>query len=726
MWDPPANVPVDDVKAYTVRVSCNRLKPPTSDGRIFYDLQVHYMPLGGDELQEVAVNASHLFENLKPGVKYSMYVRAYLRKAASDPSEKLLFDPSAPALVPIPPSSSPSFPSSATTPVVVQPRPPPRTLSPPGQSSSSAASMAGPNVTLQAVSPTQLKVSWRKFSAFGSGPVSMYRIEYRRHRAKESDTEVVKGDVYEYTIMGLHPGRKYDVRVVPGSMISAAGPWFTKEMPRVMTSDAPSLVSSTPHEQTSSPAPAIELVAHEFNGSSSVLVSWEDVGSLSGRPAADGVRLRYRQQGSRESSPVLVLPPSGSQWITQLRPATVYEFQLSASIEDREGPVSQASIRTLPDPDLDDQDDESFNVGNPIGAESQAMSSSAIKLSWHFQPASGSILYYTVRYVSVPEEALPGMGPSLPPVIRYIRTTASHVHLTNLTAYTLYRMSIKCHDRDGRSSPFSSPPVEGRTLADLPTSPLNPSWQALADGSVQVSWRPPLHPNGIITGYVVLVSTDPSAPVDTWTRHTESGSRLRTQLTGLPLGTPQYYFRIQGRTSAGWGAMTEPLAGLMHHHPTESSSLPPPPYSSESPDSPPSSEQFLGVIIGLAVGLGFALICAIAMLWRSRCTKGLSPERIAAIQMGGGGGGPDRAAGAGMNGIVVCNGNGYQHHSAITKPSSRPNGMRHFGRTPTSRDQQRSSLVEMEAFVPMLTTIPDDLPAHLDTKVCKTSTMIEE
>ena len=40
------------------------------------------------------------------------------------------------------------------------------------------------------------------------------------------------GDVLEYTITGLHPGRKYEVRVLAGSL-NVDGPWYAKEMPRV-------------------------------------------------------------------------------------------------------------------------------------------------------------------------------------------------------------------------------------------------------------------------------------------------------------------------------------------------------------------------------------------------------------------------------------------------------------------------------------------------------------
>lgn len=140
-WNPPRNVPVDDVKAYTV----------------------HYMALSAgltDEIQEVAINSSYKIENLKRNANYSFYVRAYVRKAASDPSDKLIFNLATAARPTDDPTST---------------RPTPRTLS---------------LVTLIPLSPNTLKVTWRKFTS----SVPFYKIQYRRHRGKEFDIEVVKGN----------------------------------------------------------------------------------------------------------------------------------------------------------------------------------------------------------------------------------------------------------------------------------------------------------------------------------------------------------------------------------------------------------------------------------------------------------------------------------------------------------------------------------------------------
>ena len=140
-WHPPHNVAPDDVKAYTVHYAA-------SDS--------------GEEFQEVSIAQSHRLRGLKASTAYWFYVRAYIRKAASDPSERLFFTTADEAV------------------------------------SSHTANGTGsllPNVTLVPLSPTTLKVAWRRpTSPADTGrPVALYKIQYRRHRAKEFDIEVVRG-----------------------------------------------------------------------------------------------------------------------------------------------------------------------------------------------------------------------------------------------------------------------------------------------------------------------------------------------------------------------------------------------------------------------------------------------------------------------------------------------------------------------------------------------------
>ncbi|XP_057376033.1 protogenin-like isoform X2 [Daphnia carinata] len=674
-WDPPRNVPVDDVKAYTV----------------------HYMPLASagqqtsnnEELQEVATTSSHRVENLKRNANYSFYVRAYVRKSASDPSDKLIFNPA--LLIQSKDQAESSLPSSSSSSSL--PRPTPRTLPSP----------TAPNVTLLPLTPNTLKVTWRRFSSSASSSsVSFYKIQYRRHRAKEFDIEVVKGDIHEYTITGLHPGRKYDVRVLPGSMNGAgSGQWYTVEMPRVMA-DA----GSGPTSPQSLPSAVMELATAN---STSVFVTWHNVGVAGRRP---NIHLTYRIQGSRETSPVVVLPTaSGSRWITGLKPGSIYEFQLINNDGDEDGPSTvTTTIRTLWDAGSEHEEEDTDSEPMPVRMEAKVVSSDAIQLSWYVLPpeSAANVLYYTVRYVAIPAESTHG-----PVLTQFVRTTANQFQLTNLTAFTLYRISIRSHDRHGRSSTYSSPATDARTMADVPGPPLDLSFSIDSSAGTtmtgQLFWKAPYPVKGNILGYAILISTDPEAPMDAWTRKEEPGVWLRSQLRALVPGTV-YHVRMQARTSAGWGPLTPALA--CPFLPAEGTGSISSVTDEKSNDTAVRfSEQYLGAFIGLAVSIGLAIACSVSMLLRARCIKRMSPtterhpSQLAASQVQQ----IPSADAVSVNGLA----NGRLQQQRHKKDAVRRNGSLR-----NSRERSADATVlEMDTFVPMLATIPlEDAPSHLDTK----------
>ena len=555
---------------------------------------------------------------------------------------------------------------------------------------------------------------------------------------REKNDFFILGDVYEYIITGLHPGRKYDVSVVPGHT-NVVAPWFTQEMPRVMVNKS---------HPTLAP-PVVELLA---NNATSIVVSWKDLDGV--RKQTEQVRLTYRKQGSRESSPVLLLPASGSQLVAQLESGTVYDFQVTAiAAGGQEGPVTSLSIRTLWEApsaaERESEEVDDFDQG-PISLDSNVLSSSAIKVSWQQQSPSvintesGNIVYYTVRYISIPEETLPilpGNGNSAPraPLYGYVRTTTNEVLLNNLTAFTLYRIAVRAHDHQGRSSTYSSPQLDVRTLAGLSSPPLNPLWLVLADGAVQVSWKPPLYPNGIIQSYAILVSNELEAADDEWIKYEESGSRLRSQLRGLQFGS-LYFIRLKARTEVGWGEPTAAIAALLQMPltPSPQAEVTPVGVGDKQDSLESSNEQYLGVIIGLVIGLSFAVVCAVVMVWRSRFCKGLSQPDNSSMRIGAV---TDASAvtahrASALNGSAMCNGNGFHHHGKDSSVGVRRSGP--FGNRPNStagdctvmvtnqrlshQQQQHprhhQSLVEMEDFVPMLQSIPANVATtHLDTKV---------
>lgn len=88
------------------------------------------------------------------------------------------------------------------------------------------------------------------------------------------------GDSQEYTLNGLHPGKKYDVRILLGSL-DVAGQWFTQQMPRVPSGDA-----SDAHP----PVADLQLLC---TNATSILATWTPLPSAS----IIGYKLTYRMQG---------------------------------------------------------------------------------------------------------------------------------------------------------------------------------------------------------------------------------------------------------------------------------------------------------------------------------------------------------------------------------------------------------------------------------------------
>ena len=465
------------------------------------------------------------------------------------------------------------------------------------------------------------------------------------------------------------------------------GPWATVEMPPVSSDPSttqPPLAPSNPLA-----APSVELLAVNH---SSVLVTWEDRGPATGRQMAQSVALTYRILGGRDTSQRLLLPASGAHSVGGLKAGNVYEFQLVATSGSQEGPASTRTIRTLWETasgmENEMEDGLDFDQG-PVHLEASVLSSSAIHLKWKSVEHADGILFYTVRYLAIFDSSPPQTK------ISYIRSTATDVTLRNLTAHTLYQISVRSHDREGRLGAFSTPPIEKRTLPDVPGVPSDVSWLITPEDRIELTWRPPFEPNGDIISYAILISTDRHAPIEEWAIQEEPGTKYRAQLRNLTVDVP-HLVRMQARTRVGWGPLTEPITVELRNTPV----IP----------ATPSTRTDLpaGVIIGLIIALCLTLVVVMSLMLTRRCSKVHSNNRPssgspAAVSIDASM--PCRpSAGVNVANGGVAAGNGYAGGRAKDRMKNH---------------RQPGTLVEMEAFFPMLSTIPGDAPADLDTKVTK-------
>lgn len=144
--------------------------------------------------------------------------------------------------------------------------------------------------------------------------------------------------------------------------------------------------------------------------------------------------------------------------------------------------------------------------------------------------------------------------------VKVIFVPDTRVHLTNLTSYTPYLVTLTAFNTAGDGPP--SDPRGARTLQSgrkfsiillytfsfsfitlitfttfsfCLTAPSQPSYLSFSEvtgGSVNVSWGAPLTPNGQLEGYRVIYQ--PTAPVQgAYSLHTHTHAHTHWKLTGI-------------------------------------------------------------------------------------------------------------------------------------------------------------------------------------------------
>ncbi|CAH8627062.1 unnamed protein product [Heterobilharzia americana] len=73
--------------------------------------------------------------------------------------------------------------------------------------------------------------------------------------------------------------------------------------------------------------------------------------------------------------------------------------------------------------------------------------------------------------------------------------------------------------------------------------------------SIRISWQPPKHPNGLLTGYVLYYSTNHSLPLSEWSRRRLPPDSLNTVISGLARNAV-YAFRLKATNPFGDGPMS--------------------------------------------------------------------------------------------------------------------------------------------------------------------------
>jgi neogenin len=387
------------------------------------------------------------------------------------------------------------------------------------------------NVTLEPVSSTSIAVSWEPPpDGTRNGIITGYKIRYKP-RGDRSGGEMVTtdGSRRSHELTGLDRATEYSVRI-QAVTVNGSGPatsWLNAE--------------TFAHDLDESVVPGKPTSLRVRPLATSVVVSWTP-------PVEQDIMIRGYILGYGVGIPdvfrQVLTPRQRYHTVKSLRPSSEYVISLRAFNNVGEGiPIYETTVtreETTPEPPIP--------LMPPVGVHATVLSSNVIIVSWSDStsaaPVDGSV--FTVRYGQRP---LRGR-------YRYVNVTSTSAHIDDLRPDTEYEMSVKV-SRGVRQSTWSMS-VFVRTKEAAPsTSPrdVTPSIIDRKPTSVTLSWQPPRHSNGQITGYVVYYTTDSTRRDTDWVVESVNGDRLSTAVRDLRPDTT-YYFKVAARNKVGYGPVS--------------------------------------------------------------------------------------------------------------------------------------------------------------------------
>ncbi|KAF3832467.1 hypothetical protein F7725_026132 [Dissostichus mawsoni] len=339
------------------------------------------------------------------------------------------------------------------------------TRSPPQHVTTAAAPPASqPPPRPLLVGPDRVSLTWGPPSQT-NGPIGEYSLigrsleEFGRERSNEDDVDRGKvlfresspqhADSFSYTVTGLRPWTRYEFSVQTHNPAGhTRSPWVT-----VTT------------KQASPRGLAPPTVSHLQGQPSKVLVAW------SPPLEPNGILQSYRIQRNNVSFSFSFDPTVLSYTDEDLLPFSTYSYSIIACTS--EGCINSphTNITTLQAP--------------PATVEAPAVdsiTSNSLNISWS-KPLTqnGEVTEYVLKLNN--EETYRGRN--------------LHTVLSDLQPHTSYHLVLSACTSGGCTSSDRKSVVTGRP----PTGFIPPTLKVTGPESVEVSWRQPEHPNGIITGY---------------------------------------------------------------------------------------------------------------------------------------------------------------------------------------------------------------------------------
>ncbi|XP_061232916.1 protein sidekick-2 [Neopsephotus bourkii] len=388
-------------------------------------------------------------------------------------------------------------------------------------------------------------LSWQPGSD-GLSPVRFYTVQSRElpHGDWALHPAPAGRNATAFVVDRLKPFTSYKFRVKATNDIGDSE--YSEESESLTTlqaapEEAPTILSVTPHTTTS------------------VLIRWQP-------PAEDkingillGFRLRYRElvpDGLRGGSLRGIGSP-GATWaqltpvyaVHNLSEVSLTQYELDNLSKHRRYEIRMSVYNAVgegpPSPPQEVFVGEAVPTAAPRNVAVQAATATQLDVTWEPPPVesqNGDIQGYKIHFW----EAQRQNGSER---VKTLFLPERGVKLKNLTGFTSYWVSVAAFNAAG-DGPRSAP-VKGRTQQAAPSAPGSIRFSELTTTSVNVSWEPPLLPNGILEGYRLVY--EPCMPVDGISKivtvDVKGNSPLWMKVKDLAEGVT-YQFRIRAKTFA--------------------------------------------------------------------------------------------------------------------------------------------------------------------------------
>ncbi|KAF0037115.1 hypothetical protein F2P81_009989, partial [Scophthalmus maximus] len=342
-------------------------------------------------------------------------------------------------------------------------------------------------VPQDSVESRRLRLHWLTGGS-GSSPLRYFTVQVKQLPNGDWSTHVadVAHNVTAWTLDRLKPFTSYKFRMLATNDVGDSV--LSKETEPVTT------LQDVPDE------PPV-ILAVKPTTTTSVLVQWKRPADDSINGLLTGFRLYYRElpvnaSAFTEAEVQTTRTTSASSLITKLKKFQRYQIVMTSYNIIGESPPSipvEVSVG------------EAAPSVAPQSIRVSAVSPSSLEVTWDTPPLetqNGLIQGYKIHYWERDKQ-----NQSEKVMVVFVPDT--RVHLTNLTSYTPYMVTLAAFNTAGDGPP--SDPRGTRTLQSAPGPPGYLSFSEVTGGSVNVSWGAPLTPNGQVEGYRVVYQ--PTAPV---------------------------------------------------------------------------------------------------------------------------------------------------------------------------------------------------------------------